>query len=92
MKRKRGHLTAGIKARIAAEAFKGEKSIQQIAQKSDIAPSQVRIWTKDLDDHMASKFERKNAADQTAGKQERKIGQLDRELLISDGLIKGREN
>ena len=41
MKRKRRHLTAEFKARVAAEALKGEKSIQQIAQENDIAPSQV---------------------------------------------------
>ena len=69
MKRKRRHLTAEFKARIAAEAFKGEKSIQQIAQENDIAPSQIRAWKQDLEEHMASIFERKNAADLNAGKQ-----------------------
>jgi len=59
MKRKRRHRTAEFKARVAAEALKGEKSIQQIAQENDIAPSQVSTWKKDLEDHMPSIFERK---------------------------------
>ena len=80
MKRKRRHLTAEFKARIAAEAFKGEKSIQQIAQENDIAPSQVSTWKKDLEDHMASIFERKNAADQSAEKQERRTSHLERKI------------
>lgn len=80
MKRKRRHLTAGFKARVAAEAFKGEKSLQQIAAANDIAPSQVSAWKKDLEDHMASIFERKNAADQAAGKQERRTSQLERKI------------
>ncbi|MCE2960844.1 MAG: transposase, partial [Luteolibacter sp.] len=61
MKRKRRHLTADYKPRVATEALKGEKSIQQIAQENDIAPAQVSTWKKDLEDHVASIFERKNA-------------------------------
>jgi len=48
MKRKRRHLTAEFKSRVALEAFKDEKSIQQIAQDNDIAPSQVSAWKKEL--------------------------------------------
>ena len=80
MKRKRRHLTAEFKARVAAEAFKGEKSIQEIAQANDIAPSQVSAWKKDLEEHMASIFERKNAVDQASGKQERRNSHLERKI------------
>ena len=80
MKRKRRHLTTEFKARIAAEALKGEKTIQQIAQVNDIAPSQVSTWKKDLEDHMPSIFERKNAADQSAEKQERRTSHLERKI------------
>jgi transposase-like protein len=80
MKRKRRHLTAEFKARIAAEAFKGEKSIQEIAQANDIAPSQVSAWKKDLEEHMASIFERKNAVDHASGKQERRNSHLERKI------------
>ena len=48
MKRKRRHLTAEFKARVATEAIKEEKSIQQIAQENDIAPTQVSAWKKEL--------------------------------------------
>ena len=71
MKRRRRHLTAEFKARVAAEALEGEKSIQQIAQENDIAPTEVSTWKKDLENHKPSIFERKNAADQSAKKQER---------------------
>ena len=37
MKRKRRHLTAVFKARVTAGAFKGEKTIQQIARENDIS-------------------------------------------------------
>ena len=80
MKRKRRHLTAELKARVAAEALKGEMTIQQIAHENDIAPSQVSTWKKDLEDHMPSIFERKNAADESAEKQERRTSHLERKI------------
>lgn len=80
MQRKRRHLTADFKAGVAAEALKGEKSVQKIAQDYDIAPSQVCTWKKDLEDHMPANFERKNAADQSAEKQERRTAHLERKI------------
>jgi transposase len=91
MKRKRRHLTAEFKARVAAEVLKGEKSILQIAQENDIAPTQVSTWKKELEDHMTSIFERKNAADQSAEKQERRASHLERkigQLLIEKEFLK----
>ena len=82
-KRKRRHLTAEFKARVAKEALKEEKSIQQIAQDNDIAPTQVSAWKKELEERMSELFERKNAAsdaakksDKQAARLERKVGQL----------------
>ena len=82
-KRKRRHLTAEFKARVAKEALKEEKSIQQIAQDNDIAPTQVSAWKKELEERMSELFERKNAASDAAKKSykqaarlERKVGQL----------------
>jgi len=40
-KRKRRHLSAGFKARIAREAMENRKTIQRIAKDNDIAPTQV---------------------------------------------------
>ena len=83
MKRKRRHLTAEFKSRVALEALKDEKSIQQIAQDNDIAPSQVSAWKKELEERICELFERKNAASDAAKKSEiqsarleRKVGQL----------------
>ena len=83
MKRKRRHLTAEFKSRVALEALKDEKSIQQIAQDNDIAHSQVSAWKKELEERICELFERKNAASDAAKKSEiqsarleRKVGQL----------------
>ena len=68
---------------MAKEALKEEKSIQQIAQDNDIAPTQVSAWKKELEERMSELFERKNAAsdaakksDKQAARLERKVGQL----------------
>ena len=82
-KRKRRPLTAEFKARVALEALKEEKSIQQIAKDEDVAPTQISTWKKELEERMSELFERKNAAsdaakksDKQAPRLERKVGQL----------------
>ena len=82
-KRKRRHLTAEFKARVALEALKEEKSIQQIAKDEDVAPTQISAWKKELEERMSELFTRKNAAsdaakksDKQAARLERKVGQL----------------
>ena len=57
-KRKRRHLTAEFKARVALEALKEEKSIQQIAKDEDVAPTQISAWKKELEERMSELFER----------------------------------
>ena len=80
MKRKRRHLTAEFKARVAKEALKEEKSIQQIAQENEIAPSQVSAWKKELEERISEIFERKNAVDEDAKREERRASRLERKV------------
>tara|TARA_R110002111_G_scaffold94272_1_gene146271 strand:+ start:54 stop:371 length:318 start_codon:yes stop_codon:yes gene_type:complete len=80
MKRKRRHLSAEFKARVAKEALKEEKSILQIAQDNEIAPSQVSTWKKELEERMAELFERKNGVDEQARREERRAAQLERKV------------
>ena len=76
-KRKRRHLTAEFKARVAKEALKEEKSIQEIAQDNDIAPTQVSAWKKELEERMSELFERKNAASDAAKKSDKQAARLE---------------
>jgi transposase-like protein len=80
MKRKRRHLTAEFKARVAKEALKEQKSIQEIAKENDIAPTQVSAWKKELEERMSELFERKNAANETAKKNEKQSARLERKV------------
>ena len=47
-KAKRKRHDAGFKAKVALEALKGEKTIQQIAKDFDLHPVQVSEWKKKL--------------------------------------------
>ena len=83
MKRKRRHLSAEFKARVALEALKGIRTINDIAQENDIAPTQVSAWKKELEGRLPEVFEGKGAVmrerankDVREGRLERKIGQL----------------
>jgi len=83
IKRKRRHLTAEFKARVALEALKGIRTINEIAQDNDVAPAQVSTWKKELEGRIDEIFEGKGeAARELARKEareiklERKVGQL----------------
>ena len=71
-KRKRRHLSAEFKARIAREAMENQKTFQQIAKDNDIAPTQVSAWEKELESRVSEIFERKNATNEAAVNFEKK--------------------
>ena len=63
MKRKRRHLTPEFKARVAIEALQGLKTINEIAQANELAPTQVSQWKKALEGRVPEIF----AGDLTPG-------------------------
>jgi len=79
-KRKRRHLSPEFKARVAKEALQELKTIQQIAQDNDIAPTQVSAWKKELEERMTEIFERSNAASDKAAKEEARAARLERKV------------
>ena len=92
MKRKRRHLTAEFKARVALEALKGEKTTAQIARENEIAPAQISEWKRLLQEHIGEVFQSKGERSKELQDQEkmearleRKIGQL---VIEKDFLLK----
>lgn len=57
MKAKRRRHDAAFKARVALEALKGIKTIQQIAKDFDVHPVQVSDWKKTLQERLALVFD-----------------------------------
>jgi transposase len=91
MKRKRRHLTAEFKARVALEALRGEKTAAEIARENEIAPAQISEWKRQLEERLTEVFQSKGersrdleAQEKTLAKLERKIGQLviERDFLV----------
>ena len=83
MKQKRRNHSSEFKARIALEAIKGVKTVQQIAVENHLHPVQVTQWKGHVLETAAGVFER--GREQTAKRQaeekekerlERKVGQL----------------
>lgn len=82
MKATRRRHDATFKARVALEALKGIKTVQQIATEYEVHPVQVSDWKKTMQERVASVFER-GAASSVAGdfeperqKLQSKIGEL----------------
>ena len=57
MKRKRRTHSAEFKARVALEALKGVKTVNQIAQEEGVLPVQVSTWKKELQGKLPALFE-----------------------------------
>ncbi len=80
MSQRRAH-SAEFKARVALEAVKGLKTINEIAREYEVHPVQVSQWKKDLMERLPEVFGRKadlEAAELTRQKErlERKVGEL----------------
>jgi transposase len=80
MKRKRRHLSAEFKARVALEALKGIRTINDIAQENDIAPTQVSAWKREMEERLPEMFEGKGKASSELAKKERREGKLERKI------------
>lgn len=86
MKAKRRRHAPEFKARVALEALKGVKTIQQIAKQYDVHPVQVSEWKKTMSEGAAAIFTSSTAKDpadvfeKEREKLHSKIGQLTVEM------------
>ena len=82
MKAKRKRYDSDFKARVALEALKGERTIQQIAKEYEVHPVQVSEWKKRMAQGASEVFEgsgrksQENDFDRERDNLHRKIGQL----------------
>jgi len=82
MKAKRRRHDAAFKARVALEALKGIKTIQQIAKEYEVHPVQVSEWKKTASERLPGVFDRGAAGSEgedfgrERGELHSKIGEL----------------
>lgn len=77
---KRRTLSPQFKFKVAVEALKGIRSINEIAAEHQVHPAQVTTWKKELLEGGSALFERKNARNREAGDDEERTAQLERAL------------
>lgn len=63
MARKRRKFTDTFKAQVAVEALRGDRTIQEIAAKHNVLPTQVSTWKKQALEGMADVFARGGGSD-----------------------------
>jgi len=79
-KKKRRVFTAAFKFKVALEAAKGLKGINEIAAEHKVAPNQVSAWKKELSECGSSLFERRNAKAEEKQEHEKQTARLERAL------------
>ena len=85
MKRQRRKHSSEFKAKVALEAFRGLKTVSEIAAEFEVHPVMVSNWKKEMLASLPEVFEKKtskkNQDDQKeTGDLERKVGQLTMEV------------
>lgn len=78
---KRRKFTSEFKAKVAIEAIKGQRTVNEIAQEFGVHPNQIAIWKKQLLSSAADVFSRGKDLDAERKAEEcdrlyRKVGQL----------------
>ena len=63
MKRERKRHSAGFKAKVALEAVRGERTLNELAGQFELHPTQVVQWNKRLVEGPASLFEGRSERD-----------------------------
>ena len=85
MKRQRKQYSAALKAKIAVEAVKGQRTVQEIASQYGVHPNQVTQWKKQLQESAADVFSNGRVRDGEADEQMKaelyqQVGKLQVEL------------
>ncbi len=70
----RRRFTGDIKARVALEALRGDKTVQEIASKHQVHPNQVSTWKRQAIDGLSDVFS--NGADRERQDRESEVHEL----------------
>lgn len=61
MKRSRRKFSASFKAKVAIEALKEQKTIQELASKFEVHPNQISTWKNEFISNASAVFEKKSS-------------------------------
>lgn len=80
MSKKRKQYSAQLKAKVALEAIRGEKTIAEIAAQYEIHPTMIHNWKRQLLDGANGIFEQQNQAVEVSSGAEAQIAELYRQI------------
>jgi transposase len=87
----RRRFSADFKARVALDALRGDKTIQEIAAKHKVHPNQVSTWKRQAVDGLGEVFS--NGADRARSDRESEIKELHAKIgeltVVNDFLARG---
>lgn len=78
--RQRRRFDDEFKAKVALEALKEEKTLQELAEEYEIHPNQISSWKKQLLQNVGSVFEKKNKKDKELESAKKKEQELFKQL------------
>jgi transposase len=78
--KKRKQYSAQLKAKVALEALRGEKTIAEIAAQYEIHPTMIHNWKRQLLDGANGIFEQHNQALDVSSEAEAQIAELYRQI------------
>lgn len=79
MKKSRRKFSSSFKAKVALEAIKDQLTLQEIASKFDIHPTQISTWKREFIENSCKAFDSKTKSEETDTEKSTlysKIGQL----------------
>jgi transposase-like protein len=85
MGKQRRHFTAGFKAKVALEAIKGQRTVQEIASTFEVHPNQVTQWKRQALEQLPAVFSMERARSERVDEELKdelyqQIGRLQMEL------------
>jgi len=78
--KKRKQYSAQLKAKVALEALRGEKTIAEIAAQFEIHPTMIHNWKRQLLDGASGIFEQQNQVLELSSEAEAQIAELYRQI------------
>lgn len=79
MKKSRRKFSSAFKAKVALEAIKDQQTLQEIASKFEIHPTQISTWKREFIENSAKAFDSKSKTEEVDKEKSalyNKIGQL----------------
>jgi transposase-like protein len=89
MGRKRRKFTDNFKAQVALEALRGDRTIQEIAARHNVLPTQVSAWKKQAVEGMADVFAKGGGNDDREAEVNELHAKIGRLAVEIDFLAKG---